>query len=108
MTEQEARLEQLQDQLQAARAYHAELERALAASTAESAATIAALKSSMQCASSEALELAQRRHATYMTEQQSKFQCHALSMPAALRALPVLRLSNPQYRAPTARRWEWR
>ena len=68
MAEQEARLEHLQDQLQEARAAHAELERALAASSAESAATIAALKASMQCANSEALELAQRRHATYLTE----------------------------------------
>lgn len=61
MAEQEAKLEALQDQLTEARAAHAGLERALAASSAESAATIAALRASMENASSEALDLAQRR-----------------------------------------------
>ena len=62
MAEQEAALGQLRDQLTEVRASHAQLEQALASSTAESQATIEALRSSMACASSEALELAQRRY----------------------------------------------
>ena len=63
MAEQEAGLEQLREQLAEIRASRAQLENALAASAAESQATIAALKASMACASSEALDLAQRRRA---------------------------------------------
>ena len=68
MAEQEAALGQLRDQLTEVRASHAQLEQALAASTAESQATIEALRSSMACASSEALELAQRRCAAQLHE----------------------------------------
>ena len=68
MAEQEAALGQLRDQLTEVRASHAQLEQALAASTAESQATIEALRSSMACASSEALELAQRRCAAQLRE----------------------------------------
>lgn len=63
MAEQEAALVQLRQELTELRASSAQLEQALAASTAESQATIEALRNSMACASSEALELAQRRHA---------------------------------------------
>ena len=63
MAEQEAALERLRAELAELGASSARLEQALAASTAESQATIEALRSSMACASSEALELAQRRHA---------------------------------------------
>ena len=61
MVEQELALEQLRGQLTELLASNAQLEQALAASTAESHATIETLKSSMACASSEALELARRR-----------------------------------------------
>ena len=62
MAEQEAQLQQAQEQLQELHASEAQLQRALEASTAESAATIAVLKATMESASSEALELEQRRH----------------------------------------------
>ena len=68
MAEQEAALGQLREQLTEVRASHAQLEQALAASTAESQATIEALRSSMACASSEALELAQRRCAPQLLQ----------------------------------------
>ena len=62
MAEQEARLQQAQEQLQELHALEAQLQRALEASTAESVATIAVLKATMESASTEALELEQRRH----------------------------------------------
>lgn len=63
MAEQEAKLEQLTEELTGLKAQNAQLERALAASTSDSEATIAALKSSVECATSEAMELAKRRQA---------------------------------------------
>ena len=62
MAEQEARLQQAQEQLQELQAAQAQLQQALEASSAESTATIAALKATMECASTEAIELEQRRH----------------------------------------------
>ena len=62
MAEQEARLQQAQEQLQEVRASEAQLQWAPEASMVESAATIAVLKATMESASTEALELEQRRH----------------------------------------------
>ena len=63
MAEQEAKLDHLTEELTGLAAENAQLEQALAASTSDSEATIAALKSSVECATSEALELATRRQA---------------------------------------------
>ena len=62
MAEQEAALALAREQASELRASRAQLERALAASTAESAATIGALKASMQQQTAEALELEQLRY----------------------------------------------
>lgn len=64
MAEQEVKLEQLTEELKGLTAENAQLKRALADSTSESEATIAALKSSMECATSEAIDLAERRQAS--------------------------------------------
>lgn len=61
VAEQEAALALAREQASEQRAARAQLERALAASTAEAAATIGALKASMQQQTAEALELEQLR-----------------------------------------------
>ncbi|BDA44416.1 probable Kinesin-like protein KIN-12E [Coccomyxa sp. Obi] len=61
VAEQEAALALAREQASELRAARAQLERALAASTAEAAATIGALKASMQQQTAEALELEQLR-----------------------------------------------
>lgn len=63
MAEQEAALALAREQASELRAARAQLERALAASTAEAAATIGALKASMQQQTAEVLELEQLRWA---------------------------------------------
>lgn len=63
MAEQEGTLALMREQASELRAARAQLERALAASTAEAAATIGALKASMERQTADALELEQLRWA---------------------------------------------
>jgi len=70
VAEQESALAMAREQASEMRAARAQLERALAASTAEAAATIGALKASLEQHTAQALELEQQRcaHAQAMLE----------------------------------------
>ena len=82
MAEQEASLAVLREQASELRAARAQLERALAASTAESAATIGALKASMQRQTADALELEQLRwvHCAHCCAKIDGHNCWAAQM----------------------------
>ena len=62
MAEQEARLQQAQEQLQELHALEAQLQRRWKPAPLRAWPTIAVLKATMESASTEALELEQRRH----------------------------------------------